>query len=134
MISSAPCTGPALAERHLPLPPRPARLGTHLLADLEGASRLDEPAHVEATLRACADAAHATLLQFHLHQFTPTGGLTAVALLAESHVSIHTWPEYGFAAIDIFLCGNAPITEALQVIQHAFKPKETRSTVHTRGS
>lgn len=81
--------------------------GTHLLADLTGCAGLDDAARVEAALRDAVAAAKATLLDIRLHHFGPEQGVTGVALLAESHISIHTWPEHGYAAIDIFLCGRA---------------------------
>lgn len=82
-------------------------LGTHLLADLYGCRHLDDPVVIEAALRAGVAAAGATLLDIRLHHFGGHQGVTGVALLAESHMSIHSWPEHGFAAIDIFLCGAA---------------------------
>ena len=80
--------------------------GTHLLADLTGCTGLDEPSRVEAALRDAVAAADATLLDVRLHHFGEGHGVTGVALLAESHISIHTWPEHGYAAVDIFLCGR----------------------------
>jgi S-adenosylmethionine decarboxylase len=81
--------------------------GTHLLADLTGCAGLDDAARVETALRDAVSAARATLLDLRLHHFGPGQGVTGVALLAESHISIHTWPEHGYAAVDIFLCGHA---------------------------
>ena len=71
--------------------------GTHLILDLWGASRLDEIDHIEEALREAVTEAGATLLHIHLHHFTPYGGVSGVAVLAESHISIHTWPEEGMA-------------------------------------
>jgi len=62
---------------------------------------------MEATLREAVLQAGATLLHIHLHHFTPNGGISGVAVLAESHISVHTWPERNFAAFDVFMCGDA---------------------------
>lgn len=86
--------------------------GHHLIADLTGGTRLDEVAHIEACLIAAAAAAGAKLLEVRLHSFGPAMGVTGVALLAESHISIHTWPEYGTSCVDIFMCGQAHDLEA----------------------
>ena len=83
-----------------------AYAGTHLIIDLVRAERLDDLEHIEHTLRRCVEVAGATLLHIHLHHFTPNGGVSGVAVLAESHISIHSWPEYGYAALDIFMCGQ----------------------------
>lgn len=80
--------------------------GTHLLADLTGCTGLDDAGRVERALREAVAAASATLLDIRLHHFGKGQGVTGVALLAESHISIHTWPERDYAAIDIFLCGQ----------------------------
>jgi S-adenosylmethionine decarboxylase len=96
--------------------------GTHLIIDLWEASRLDELDHVERAMREAVEAAGATLLQIHLHHFTPNGGITGVAILAESHISIHSWPERGYAAIDIFMCGDAQPQLAIPVLKAAFRP------------
>lgn len=82
-------------------------LGTHLLADLHGCRGLDDPQAIEAAMRAAVVAAGATLLDIRLHHFGGHMGVTGVALLAESHMSIHTWPEHDYAAVDIFLCSAA---------------------------
>ena len=63
--------------------------GVHLIVDLHGAERLDDIEHIEATLRRCVGAARATLLHIHVHHFQPNG-VSGVAVLAESHISIHT--------------------------------------------
>ena len=96
--------------------------GTHLIVDLWDAESLDDLSHVEATLRDCVVAAGATLLHIHLHHFTPNGGVSGVAVLAESHISIHTWPERGYAALDIFMCGAARPHDGIEVLRQAFRP------------
>ena len=91
--------------------------GTHLIIDLVRAERLDDLEHIEATLRRCVEVAGATLLHIHLHHFTPNGGVSGVAVLAESHISVHTWPESGFAAFDVFMCGDADPHKAVDVLK-----------------
>ncbi|MFN3241983.1 MAG: adenosylmethionine decarboxylase [Planctomycetota bacterium] len=86
--------------------------GLHLLLELNGCPRdvLDDEAAVLAALRAAAAAAGATWLGEVSHSFEPVG-VTAVGLLAQSHISIHTWPELGFAAVDVFTCGDPAMPE-----------------------
>ena len=62
-------------------------------------------------------AAKATLLHIHLHHFSEGGGISGVAVLAESHISVHTWPERAFAAFDIFMCGNTEPHRAMRVLE-----------------
>ena len=107
--------------------------GTHLIVDLWGAERLDDLAHVEATLRDAVTAAKATLLHIHLQHFTPNRGISGVAVLAESHISIHTWPENGYAALDVFMCGGAEPRATIAVLRAAFKPERLAVEEILRG-
>lgn len=109
--------------------------GTHLLADLYGVdeSRLTDAPRIEQLLRQSALAAGAQILHSHFHAFGAGQGVTGVVLLAESHISIHTWPEYGFAAADIFMCGNAQPERALDVIRLAMEPTSCALQTITRG-
>ncbi|MBB3117242.1 adenosylmethionine decarboxylase [Pseudoduganella violacea] len=104
-------------DRHLPS-------GTHLLADMSGiaAQRLGDCSAIEKLLRTAAEAAGACVLHSHFHGFGPGQGVTGVVLLAESHISIHTWPEDGFAAADIFMCGAAQPQLALDLLRAALQP------------
>ena len=106
--------------------------GVHLIIDLYEAKHLDDLAYIEATLRRCVDASRATLLHLHLHRFQPNG-VSGVAVLAESHISIHTWPEAHYAAIDIFMCGRANPDACVPVLREAFKPKRVAVGEHLRG-
>jgi len=105
--------------------------GTHLLADLSGIAPhlLTDCGGIEALLRDAAGAAGATILHSHFHAFGPGQGVTGVVLLAESHISIHTWPEQGFAAADIFMCGGTAPQRALDVLVRTLLP--ARSAVRT---
>jgi len=107
--------------------------GTHLIVDVYGAERLDELEHVEAALRKAVDAAGATLLHIHLHHFTPNGGISGVAVLAESHISIHTWPECGYAALDVFMCGETNPHATIEILRDAFSPERIAVEEHMRG-
>jgi len=78
-------------------------------------------------------ACRATLLELRLHTFKPTGGISGVAIVAESHISIHTWPEWGYAAIDVFLCGNCKPSDAVPVFRAAFKPGRVQMLESLRG-
>jgi S-adenosylmethionine decarboxylase len=96
--------------------------GQHLLLDL----------HQARTLHLAARAAGARVLQAMLHPF-PGGGVTGVLLLAESHISIHTWPEQGFVALDVFLCGAADPEPARKVLEQAFAPERVTASLVRRG-
>jgi len=107
--------------------------GVHLILDLFGATRLDDTKLVEATLRRCVDAAVATLLHIHLHPFEPNGGISGVAVLAESHISIHSWPEAEYAALDIFMCGQARPERCIEILLEVFKPQRAVMEQILRG-
>ena len=107
--------------------------GTHLIVDLRGARRLDDIRHIDGVLREAVIASGATLLHIHLHHFTPNGGVSGVAVLAESHISIHTWPERAYAALDVFMCGSARPEKTLAVFERAFTPQRMDVTEHLRG-
>jgi S-adenosylmethionine decarboxylase len=108
--------------------------GTHLIVDLWGAERLDDMAFIETVLRDCVAASGATLLHIHLHRFTENNGVSGVAVLAESHISIHSWPERGYAAMDVFMCGKTEPHRAVEVLRAAFRPKRIEIGEHRRGA
>lgn len=107
--------------------------GTHLLLDLWGACNLTDPSAIDAALREAAEAASATVLHSHFHHFGPDGGVSGVLVLAESHISIHTWPERGFAAVDIFMCGSCNPYESVPVLKAAFRPASVLLAEQRRG-
>jgi S-adenosylmethionine decarboxylase len=81
-----------------------------------------------------ARAAGATLSHSHYHQFGDGEGVSGVTVLAESHITIHTWPEVGYAAIDVFMCGDADPKVCLALLKERFKPREVLAQNHRRGT
>ena len=106
--------------------------GMHLLVDVWDAAQLDDPDHIDAVLREAALAANATILHSHFHNFTG-GGVSGVLVLAESHISIHTWPEAGYAALDVFMCGSADPDKCIPVLREAFSAKRVGVNELLRG-
>jgi S-adenosylmethionine decarboxylase len=107
--------------------------GSHVILDLWGATGLDDVETMERAMIEAVKAAGATLLHIHLHKFSPNGGVSGVAVLSESHISVHTWPEKGFAAFDVFMCGAAEPLRTIPVLEAAFKPTRVVVGEHRRG-
>lgn len=106
--------------------------GTHLLIDLWGATNLNSPKQIEDVLQECAILCGATILHSHMHHFAPQG-VSGVIVLAESHISIHTWPERGYASLDIFMCGTCNPYNSLPLLKQYFKPISVQVSEHKRG-
>ncbi len=108
------------------------RLGRHAIVDV---SEVDEPlrhAEVTSLLTDMASACGATLLRIETHEFGEGHGLTAIAILAESHISLHEWPEHRFVAFDIFVCGSASPEPAIDLIRSRFPDSRVRSGIIDR--
>lgn len=96
-----------------------ALAGRHVLIECFGGHADLDAEALESLLRASAAAGGATVLSCHLHGFGAGRGVTGVALLAESHITVHTWPERGYAAFDVFMCGNCEARQAAMIIEQA---------------
>ena len=107
--------------------------GTHLILDFWQAEGLDDLELMESAMREAVEVCGATLLHIHLHHFTPSNGISGVAVLAESHISVHTWPERNFAAFDIFMCGDAKPELAIPILKNTFNPGRINITEQLRG-
>lgn len=107
--------------------------GVHLILDFFEADRLDDLELMESAMRSAVDAAGATLIDIRLHHFTPFGGISGVAVLAESHLSVHTWPEQRYAAFDVFMCGDARPDAAADALAAVFRPGRVVPSRHLRG-
>lgn len=110
----------------------PAPHGRHLLIELMGGQDLDRPDRLQDALIQAAEACGARVLSVHSHRFSPQG-VTAVALLAESHITVHSWPEHGYAAFDVFLCGAAAPDRAVPVLRRFFSPDRIATQMISRG-
>lgn len=95
-------------------------LGRHLVADFHGCTAdLNDARMVMDTLEQACQVAHATIVERSGHHFSPYG-VTAVVVIAESHLAVHTWPEYQYAAVDLFTCGTSVDTwKAFEYVKKA---------------
>lgn len=107
--------------------------GIHLLVELWRCRHLQDLAEIDAILREAVRACGATLLHINLHEFSPNGGVSGVAVLQESHISIHTWPEYEYAAMDVFVCGTLDPHRCLPVLKRRFRPDRLQVVEIKRG-
>ncbi len=104
-----------------------SQVGTHILLDMKGVddNLLKDKRFIKKSLLKAAKEANATVLHHYFHKFGGEGGVTGIVALAESHISIHTWPENSFAAIDVFMCGLSEPKIAIEVIKKAFNPQDS---------
>jgi len=107
--------------------------GFHLIIDLFGARHLTDEARIRKAFEDCVSACGATLLHIHTHVFEPNGGVSGVAVLAESHISTHTWPEREYAAFDVFMCGDAEPHKAVDILARAFEAEDVKVSEILRG-
>lgn len=111
-------------------------LGRHLICELYGidAEKLRDKELLRDLLIRAAKASGSTVIGGYFHKFGSDLGVTGVIVVAESHLSIHTWPEYEYAAVDIFTCGdNADPRKALELLRLELKPSKVDVMETTRG-
>jgi S-adenosylmethionine decarboxylase len=110
------------------------KMGTHLVVDAweVPAEILNDPEAIRSALIEAIAAGHATLIDLCVHQFSPHG-VTATATLAESHIAIHTWPEYGYFAADLFFCGQGQPRVAMEVLQDKLQAGQVKLKQIERG-
>ena len=110
-------------------------LGIHLILELKECDRdrLNDLPYVRNAMVDAAETVGATIIDECFHQFAPIG-VTGVVAIAESHLTIHTWPEYGYAAVDIFTCSDTIIPrKAAQFLVERFQAQESSMTELQRG-
>lgn len=132
---TTPAVRVARDDRNSGLPERAEHQvsGQHLIIDLSGAKRLDDIKHIERTLRRCVEVAGASLLNVHLHRTTPNS-VSGIAVVSEGHISVHSWPDAGFAAFDVFVGGDADLRLCVDVLRAAFDASHVVVKSHERGS
>jgi len=107
--------------------------GVHLIIELWNAENLSSLPKIKKILQDSIKACQATLLKIDLHKFSPTGGISGMAIIQESHLSIHTWPEYSYAALDIFVCGDVDPYKVIPVIKDGFQTSKIQIAELKRG-
>jgi S-adenosylmethionine decarboxylase proenzyme len=110
-------------------------LGQHLLIELYGCEPgvLDDLEHVQQTMLRAADMVSASIIQVVSHKFQPHG-VTVVVAISESHLSVHTWPEYGYAAVDVFTCSPEPLgTDVQDFLIQSLRASDATSVELKRG-
>ena len=110
-------------------------LGRHVLLELRDCDRtkLDDLPYLRDAMLAAVDAVGATVIDHIFHQFSPQG-VTGVVAIAESHLCIHTWPEHGYAAVDIFTCGDGfDPSQAAQLLIERLRSQDSEVTEVARG-
>lgn len=109
-------------------------LGLHVLLELNGCppEHLRAPAVSERILLAAAEAMGARVVDSRFHAFSPHG-VSGVVVIAESHLTVHTWPEHGYAAVDIFSCGQLNLEAGLRVLREGYAAADAQQRAFRRG-
>ncbi len=110
-------------------------LGYHLLLEFKGCPEeiLTDQDFIERTLLEASRRAKTHVISKHFHTFSPHG-VSGAIVIAESHISIHTWPEFGYAALDIFTCGDNALPHlGTSYLIDAFRPQFTKVVQVERG-
>ena len=108
--------------------------GTHVVADFWHGKTIATEQELERLLRGAAKAANSKQLQVSIYKFEPQG-ITGVILLAESHIAVHTWPEIGYIAVDVFTCGGkARPKEAIEFFREYLQPETCEIHEMKRGN
>ncbi len=110
-------------------------LGNHILVEFYNCDTdiLNNVKFIEKAMNEATILSGATIVGSHFHTFNPHG-VSGVVIIAESHLSIHTWPEYGYAAVDIFTCGETiDAGKAFQHLKDSFRAKHTATIEMKRG-
>lgn len=108
--------------------------GQHLLIEFRGCtgSVLNDCAALQTLMERAVEAAQATIVNSVFHRFAPQG-VTGVVVVEESHFSVHTWPEHGYVAVDVFTCGECRPERAREVLREGLAAASTEWMLIERG-
>jgi S-adenosylmethionine decarboxylase len=111
------------------------QLGNHIIIDFYKckADTLSSPEIIKEIMEAAANVMNATIITSLYHYFSPLG-VSGVTVISESHIAIHTWPEFEFAAVDIFYCGDLNLEDGIQFLQVAFDAENIDTRELLRGN
>jgi S-adenosylmethionine decarboxylase proenzyme len=114
--------------------PATQALGRHVLLELHQcpADLLKAGQQLEACLKTAAEKMGATVVTSNFHQFAPYG-ISGVVIIQESHLTLHTWPEHGYAAVDIFTCGDIDLEAGINYLVAAFEAQRSDWQLYERG-
>ena len=107
--------------------------GTHIILDLWNCRFSNKIVSLKKLIKEAVNLSKANILHMHMHRFGKEQGISGVAVLAESHISVHTWPERNYIAFDIFMCGDTFPNLAAESIINSLKPKRKTIKVIKRG-
>jgi S-adenosylmethionine decarboxylase proenzyme len=109
------------------------RFAKHIILEIWDAENTNSASTIKQALKDACEKGNLPLNKIYVHQFSPFG-ISGVALIAEAHITIHTWPEYAFAAVDIYSGGGrADIAEVAEIIKKAFSPCQVNQIRLSRG-
>ena len=108
--------------------------GTHIILDLWDCNFSNNIVSLKKIIKEAANLSKANILHMHMHRFGKDQGISGVAVLAESHISVHTWPERSYMAFDIFMCGNTYPELASEFLIAMLKPKRKKVEIIKRGT
>ena len=113
-----------ISADHFIVEKRQIYAGKHLLLDLWGVKFDNSITTLKKVIKNAVKVSGATMLHMHLHRFGKEQGISGVAVLAESHISVHTWPERDYVAFDIFMCGDTQPEASAEYLIKTLKPKK----------
>ena len=106
--------------------------GTHIILDLWNCSFSNKIVSLKKIIKEAANLSKANILHMHMHRFGKEQGISGIAILAESHISVHTWPERDYMAFDIFMCGNTKPNLAVELNKKEIKSVKSNLKVFKR--